>query len=60
MGRFMLLCVSLLGAVLLAVAAESSPARVHEQLQQELHQALSQLATLPERVGPAAQEVAAP
>ena len=42
------------------LAAESSPARVHELLQQELHQALNQLATLPERVGPAAQEVAAP
>lgn len=41
------------------LAAEASPARVHELLQQELHQALSQLATLPERVGPAAQEAAA-
>ena len=41
------------------LAAESSPARVHELLQQELHQALSQLATLPERVGAAAQEAAA-
>ena len=42
------------------LAAESSPARVHELLQQELHQALNQLATLPERVGPDAQEAAAP
>lgn len=41
------------------LAAEGSPARVHELLQQEIHQALGQLATLPERVGPNAQEAAA-
>lgn len=40
---------SRLSAVL---AAEQSAARVHDLLQQELHQALGQLTTLPERVGP--------
>lgn len=33
------------------LASETSPARVHDLLQQELHQALGQLATLPERMG---------
>ena len=34
-------------------------ARVHDLLQQEIHQALAQLATLPERVGPDARQEAA-
>lgn len=41
------------------LAAEGSPARVHDLLQQEIHQALAQLATLPERVGPDARQEAA-
>lgn len=41
------------------LAAEGSPARVHDMLQQEIHQALAQLATLPERVGADAKEAAA-
>lgn len=40
------------------LAAEDSPARVHELLQQELHLALAQLAAMPERVGADAQEAA--
>ena len=41
------------------LAAEGSPARVHDLLQQEIHQALAQLATLPERVGAEAKQEAA-
>lgn len=41
------------------LAAEDSPARVHELLQQELHQALGQLSAMPDRVGADAQEMAA-
>lgn len=33
------------------LASESSAARVHELLQDEIHQALSQLASLPSRIG---------
>ena len=41
------------------LAAEASPGKVHDLLQQEIHQALAQLATLPERVGPDARQEAA-
>ena len=41
------------------LAAEGSPARVHDLLQQEIHQALAQLATLPDRVGADARQEAA-
>lgn len=40
------------------LAAETAPARVHDLLQQEIHQALSQLTTLPERVGADAKQAA--
>ena len=40
------------------LAAEGSPARVHDLLQQEIHQALAQLATLPDRVGADARQEA--
>lgn len=35
------------------LAAESDPAKVHDQLQTELHQSLSQLAVAPDRIGAA-------
>ena len=41
------------------LAAEDSPVRVHELLQAELHQALGQLTSLPERVGADARQEAA-
>ena len=41
------------------LAAEASPGKVHDLLQQEIHQALAQLATLPERVGADARQEAA-
>ena len=40
------------------LAAEGSPARVHDLLQQEIQQALAQLATLPDRVGADARQEA--
>ena len=40
------------------LAAEASPGKVHDLLQQEIHQALAQLATLPDRVGADARQEA--